>query len=209
MNEQALASKSGSPPFGLLAIQQFTGGNQSPSMMFIFASLNYVADVQHNIGKRKSSSRIPRSEGVLERFDRTYVVQWTVLCEHNVPQRDKEVGHSLPIPTKIASVINTIVKEPQMLPVVLILISLLVCDGRPPVTVSVVVTVTYEVVDHIIKPAIKVEELKEGQTSPEIEYFDDFLPWFYNSTKFRENLLYEKKKYLSTVLGQQRKYRAI
>ncbi|PIO71868.1 hypothetical protein TELCIR_06216, partial [Teladorsagia circumcincta] len=98
---------------------------------------------------------------------------------------------------------------PRMLPVVLILISLLVCDGRPPVTVSVVVTVTNEVVDHIIKPAIKVEELKEGQTSPEIEYFDDFLPWFYNSTKFRENLLYEKKKYLSTVLGQQRKYRAI
>ncbi|XGW06849.1 hypothetical protein V3C99_016848 [Haemonchus contortus] len=75
-----------------------------------------------------------------------------------------------------------------MLPIVLILISLLVCNGRPPVT---------------------VEELKEGQTSPEIEYFDDFLPWFYNSTKFRENLLYEKKKYLSTVLGQQRKYRAI
>ncbi|VDO89543.1 unnamed protein product [Heligmosomoides polygyrus] len=71
---------------------------------------------------------------------------------------------------------------------VFLLLSLLLCDGRPPVT---------------------VEELKEGQVSPEIEYFDDFLPWFYNSTKFRENLLYEKKKYLSTVLGQHRKFRAL
>ncbi|EYC00369.1 hypothetical protein Y032_0116g584 [Ancylostoma ceylanicum] len=75
-----------------------------------------------------------------------------------------------------------------MLICVIVLMSILLCDGRPPVT---------------------VEELKEGQMSPEIEYFDDFLPWFYNSTKFKENLLYEKKKYLSTVLGQHRKFRAL
>ncbi|VDL62647.1 unnamed protein product [Nippostrongylus brasiliensis] len=68
------------------------------------------------------------------------------------------------------------------------LLLIVLCYGRPPVT---------------------VEELKEGQVSPEIEYFDDFLPWFYNSTKFRENLMYEKKKYLSTVLGQHRKFKAI
>uniref|UniRef100_A0A0R3PW46 Hemocyanin_C domain-containing protein n=1 Tax=Angiostrongylus costaricensis TaxID=334426 RepID=A0A0R3PW46_ANGCS len=49
----------------------------------------------------------------------------------------------------------------------------------------------------------------EEELSPEIEYFDDFLPWFYNSTKFREDLLYEKKKYLSSIRQQHRKLRVL
>uniref|UniRef100_A0A0K0CYB5 Secreted protein n=1 Tax=Angiostrongylus cantonensis TaxID=6313 RepID=A0A0K0CYB5_ANGCA len=69
-----------------------------------------------------------------------------------------------------------------------LLISILLCDGRPPVS---------------------VDEVKEEELSPEIEYFDDFLPWFYNSTKFREDLLYEKKKYLSSIRQQHRKLRLL
>ncbi|CAD6196445.1 unnamed protein product [Caenorhabditis auriculariae] len=48
-----------------------------------------------------------------------------------------------------------------------------------------------------------VNEIREVLSAPTSnwDYFDDVLPPFTNSSKLHENYLYEKKKYLTTVLG--------
>lgn len=54
------------------------------------------------------------------------------------------------------------------------------------------------------RPPMNKDEWADAQIEQSVDYLDDLLPYFYNSTKFKENLLYEKKKYLSQVLGQHR-----
>lgn len=39
------------------------------------------------------------------------------------------------------------------------------------------------------------------ESAENLDYFDNFFPAFVNSTKLNENLQFEKKKYLTSLLG--------